>query len=184
MCECSGGAKNPHLTVRIPLRFIIILTEVGCFLFYGNQFIRLKVKVKYGIKCEIVSAAGLWIMMRIIIFVLQVAEDCQSKDNLTHYISESFVLLLFIDLIVIPLVLLKRYSSQSQPQSQPPPSTLIYSFPEALYLWTPNHYFNLFLQQHYPHLVNYRPLMADILRYDFQIEEALLNSISKKESIC
>ena len=53
---------------------------------------------------------------------------------------------------------------------EPNLSSLILEFPEALYFWTPNYYFNLFLRQNYPDDANYRPFIADILRYDFQIE--------------
>ena len=91
-----------------------------------------------------------------------------------YYFQDIFAILLFINLIVFPLLLLKYYPAQTQLLTP----ELIHSFPEALYLWTPNHYFNLFLQERYPHLVNYRPFIADILRYDFQIEEALANSIT------
>ena len=51
-------------------------------------------------------------------------------------------------------------------------SALILEFPEALYFWIPNYYFNLYLQKHHPRYARYRPFIADILRYDFQIEEA------------
>ena len=46
-------------------------------------------------------------------------------------------------------------------------------FPEALYFWIPNYYFNLYLRRKHPQYAKYRPFIADILRFDFQIEEAL-----------
>ena len=50
---------------------------------------------------------------------------------------------------------------------------LVLDFPECLYFWTPNFHFGRFLRMNYPWLAPYRPLLADILRYDFQIDEAL-----------
>ena len=130
--------------------------------------------MKYCIKCELVCAATLWIIMRAVLVIMDWSSDC----NLTYPVDpftnlpEIIALLLFIDLIALPLCLAWRPSNENQPPSY----TLINSFPEALYFWSPNHYFHSYLEQHYPLLVNYRPLMADILRYDFQIEEALSSS--------
>ena len=73
--------------------------------------------------------------------------------------------------LLIYFILIRRLTPNFEPSCNE--ESLINSFPEALFFWTPNFYFNAFLKKHYPNLVNYRPLIADILRYDFQIEEAL-----------
>ena len=39
----------------------------------------------------------------------------------------------------------------------------------------PNHYYDSFLRRTHSDLVAYRPLLADILRYDYQITEYLEN---------
>ena len=49
----------------------------------------------------------------------------------------------------------------------------MYEFPEALYFWTPNFYFNKYLRRCNPESAKYRPFIADILRYDYQIDEVI-----------
>ena len=145
-----------------------------CFFYYSKEFLRLRVKMKYCIRCELLSEAALWTALRVYLLIEELIADCSEIYFLTFFFNfpELIITLLFIDLIALPLCLAWRPSNENQAPSY----TLINSFPEALYFWSPNHYFHSYLEQHYPLLVNYRPLMADILRYDFQIEEALSSS--------
>ena len=86
---------------------------------------------------------------------------------------------MFTVLIPYPL-----WANRNLTSTEPALSSLILEFPEALYFWIPNYYFNLFLQKHHPRYARYRPFIADILRYDFQIEEAhsQLNSLTTQNS--
>lgn len=77
--------------------------------------------------------------------------------------------------IMVPYVLFTNRKSQEEPDLY----SLILEFPEALYFWTPNFYFDVFLRKKYPQHAKYRPFIADILRYDFQVEEAMTRNPSE-----
>ena len=143
LCMCSDKSHITNKLFVIPPRILIILIEISFFLFYSKEFLRLKVEMKYYIRCELISAATIWISMRIILLVQEWMASCLQAypvDFLTN-IPEIMVLVLFTNIIVIPLCLIKRYSNEG-----PSPSySLIHSFPEALYFWTPNHYFSEYL---------------------------------------
>ena len=53
----------------IPPRVVIVLIETFCLFYYSKEFIRLKVQMKYQIKCELVSAAASWVSLRIFMVI-------------------------------------------------------------------------------------------------------------------
>lgn len=61
-------------------------------------------------------------------------------------------------LIGFPLIVARR---APQPLN---PTPLLLDFPEALFFWSPNYYFDRFLRRTSPGSVPYRPLLADVLR--------------------
>ena len=145
------------------------MIEVSLFFYYSKEFLRLKVEMKYHIKCELVSAAVIWISMRVFLLIAESLSVCfctYPVDFITN-VPEIMVCLLFINLIAIPLLVNSKYTQERHP----PSNALTHSFPEALHFWAPNHYFGEYLKQVHPELANYCPLMADILRYDFQLKK-------------
>ncbi len=88
----------------------------------------------------------------------------------------------FISLtMLVPVIEIPKYEQERAVKGC---QELAEEFPEALFFWTPNHYYNLFLQRAYPSLAPYRPLLADVLRYDYQVSEYLEEySLIKPDSL-
>ncbi len=91
-----------------------------------------------------------------------------SVFKFTNSVPLAYVIDMTIFNILIVANLLRK-----EPDSQFTEQYIINEFPEALYFWNPNHFFHLYLNDRHSSLLNYRPLMADILRYDYQIDEAM-----------
>ena len=49
-----------------------------CLFYYSKEFLRLKVQMKYHIKCELVSAAASWISLRIFLLVEELLGECNA----------------------------------------------------------------------------------------------------------
>ena len=135
-------------------------------------------KLQYKIKEELLLHCLIWVGFRLTSIIQALNPDCFL--NLENILSmpENFLygfLAAFMFTILVPYPL---WANRNNTHHEPSISNLILEFPEALYFWIPNYHFNLFLLKHHPQYARYRPFIADILRYDFQIEEALTRKAS------
>ena len=62
-----------------------MLIELAVFSYYSSGFLRLKVKMKYFIKCELLTAATLWVAMRASLLAFELARDCHSFNFLLSF---------------------------------------------------------------------------------------------------
>ena len=109
---CSGNSDQRNLAFIIPPRIVIILLESSYFVYYSKELLRLKVKMKYHIMCELFTSACLWIIMRTSLTVQEFMADCLLSypvEAISNY-PEIMMFLLFLNIIVVPLFLMRRFS--------------------------------------------------------------------------
>ena len=131
------------------------------------HFCRFKFKLKYRIKEELIVLTVIWLLLKVTLAASACLTSCSDELNQFFHLPQLYLsivlhFLLFSFLTTFPL--LTNYRNQEETNNI---LTLIYEFPEALYFWSPNYYFDVFLATHFPEHVNYRPLMADILRFNY-----------------
>ena len=105
----------------------------------------LKTKLKYKIKEELLVMSSCWVLIRVASILNVVIPHCLYAleyyiEEPEMYINSVLEIIMFTFLIPYPL-----WANRKIKEEDKSISSLIYEFPEALYFWTPNFYFNLFL---------------------------------------
>ena len=179
ICACTSRYSYERL-VSFLNSAILVSAEVFLFLFYTCKLSRKSLKIKYHIRCELLLSGLLWLLYKAVKLSSFLIFDCQTNPNSAYFfVALIYTGALFTLALVTLTTLIPLCRARSYPRSNLSPyHDLIYEFPDALYLCTANHHFHLFLKHSSPQLLHYRPLLADVLRYDYQIEEALAGRTS------
>lgn len=153
---------------------IVYFTLQVSMLLFGLIRIR-NVSPKYGVKEELFLVLFLWTICWVAVFSINII------DQKYHVIYKMLYNVNLTTIFTFSVTFWIFKSKKYIPIEETNQNSLIYEYPEALYLWMPNFYFHRYLLLNSPDLVAYRPFLADVLRYDYQALEEYKSEEEKTE---
>ena len=177
-CQCSLVSNSN--TVAASLVMVIGYSfEILALMLFSWPLCSPHITLKYKIKQELLATSMCLALTRIAALVSLTHFNCylildHFLEEPEYYVTLVLLVLIFSLQVFYPLWTIRNF------REGPNILTLILDFPEALYFWTPNFYFDLFLRRGHPSHARYRPFIADILRYDFQIGEPSIRKATSR----
>ena len=144
--------------------FSLSLTLLGVAFFFCI-YIKLKgFSSRFGVSLEYRNIIIIIAVFELVYFVVCIFPLSDITQMAYRLVEEGQNLGIVTITTLVPVLQLEKHESQTVSKGS---KELAKEFPEALFFWIPNHYFDSFLRHKYPSLVPYRPFLADILRYDY-----------------
>ena len=152
-CLCQEY-DSAFLALAIALSIVIYSLQISAYLRYSCALCRHRTLLKYKIKLELLLLSFCCSGLKLLSFHFPRFIHCNAASS--SFLSHPSTYITYaLDFIILTVLIPFPFAANAKTTSTPDIHSLMFDFPEALFFWTPNFYFNQFLRSHYSHHVAY-----------------------------